>query len=76
MRYILNTSIIDVKEQFKQSHIRGSGKDAEFEQVSLGWFILIDGVCTWLFLSHEEPEFKPGDEVRITIEKVNDAKPS
>lgn len=60
IRYVINTSVIEVKI------------------VGDHWLIHFDGSRESLALAHkDEPKpFEEGDEVKITFEKVNNAKSS
>lgn len=71
--YTLFTTVSAIEEKFIQKHISGAGKDAVFQQVSDGWFALLDGFNDWIFLDVLPPltdELTTGDKVAITIQKV------
>lgn len=72
MRYIINTEIVHVEEEFKPAYIVGSGigKDAQFITQSLGWFAYLQGSHEALHLGMDKPTLAKGDKVRITVEKV------
>jgi hypothetical protein len=64
-----NTTVKEVLERFRSEHLRGSGKDAEFERVSIGWWILFkDDFSVWV--GETKPQFAKGDKVTISIEKA------
>jgi hypothetical protein len=39
-----------------------------------GWFVHFEGSHESIFLGQERPKFNPGDTVRITFERISDAK--
>lgn len=69
-KYTINTSVVDVIKKSKKCWVSGLGKDAVFEEFPLGWFLHLKGSNEAVFLGDEEPGFKQGDKVRITIERV------
>lgn len=70
-RYIINTKIRAVEEEFAPHFISGFGADAKFENRSLGWFIFMDGSYEALHVGKEKPELQKGDRIKITLEKVD-----
>lgn len=77
MKYIVHDVLVErVYEHKHQKWIGGVGKEATFEYVSMGWFVLLTGSHEALHVGHSEPNLKPGDLVRITIEREYYAKPS
>ena len=67
--YVLSCRVERVFEHFTQRHIRGSGKEAEFEPESQGWFISLDVNFLTLYIGQEKPSLEKGDRVKITIQK-------
>jgi hypothetical protein len=43
------------------------------KQEAHGWFMLLEGSWEWLFVGAEKPDFAPGDRVKITIAKREEA---
>jgi hypothetical protein len=55
----------------KQIYLGGFGEDAKFEVADKGYFMLLEGSYEALHIGFEEPDFKVGDRIKITMEKVN-----
>lgn len=72
---VFYTEVVDVKEHFRDRWINGVGDDAVFEQVSVGWFMYLLGSHEAIHIGSSGDWAKPGDQVKITFEKVNNAKP-
>jgi hypothetical protein len=66
--------VAKVEEKFTYHHRSGVGASAEFEEQSLGWFILYEGSGEYLYVGQTPPPFSPGDVVEITQRKVPHAK--
>lgn len=67
--YVLHTLVKEVKEQKVQRHIEGMGKDAIFEDVSAGWYVVFDLQNPFaLYLGETKPVMQRGDMVKLTIE--------
>lgn len=71
MRYIINSTVRGVTEEFYEKYISGFGDSAVFERTSKGWFIFLSGSYEKLHLGFDKPDIKVGDKVKITIEKVS-----
>jgi len=63
------TRVQSVEEKKHNNWIRGFGKDAIFEEVSLGWFVCLTGSHEAMFAGTKKPPIEPGDfaGVRITF---------
>lgn len=59
-----------VEERFESKHVTGYGNTAVFKNVSRGWFIVLDGWPSALWLGNEKPAISSGDQVEITIARV------
>lgn len=70
--YLINSEVVEVVEEFKPAYVIGSGigKDAEFVNQSLGWFVYLKGSHEALHLGPDKPTLAKGDKVKITVEKV------
>lgn len=68
--YTIQTKVTAVREIKEKIHTKGVGKDAEFEEVSLGWFLHLDGSRELIHVGPDKPELKAGDPIRITIEAL------
>ncbi len=71
MNYVFTFRIFSIVERFKQVHVSGAGKDALFRQESLGWFICLEPGFYMLGIGPEKPEFREGDQIKLTMEKIN-----
>ena len=60
--------ITNVEEHHTRLHVEGSGEKATFQIVPDGWWITLDSKLT-LPVGPTKPDFKPGDHVRLTLEK-------
>ena len=69
MLYVIRTKVLEVKEVFRKEHISGAGKDADFREVSRGWFVLFEDSYEALHVGHEQPKLAPGDSIEILIRK-------
>lgn len=74
VRYTVQAKIVYIEEHFRPRYIAGIGKDATFDQESLGWFILLDGSHEAIQVGRDKPDWKKGETVRISFERVPDAK--
>lgn len=68
--YIIETVVLRVFEHKTKHHVSGSGGDAIFADVSEGWFIALRGSYEALHVGDTPPVMKPGDKVKITVEKI------
>lgn len=66
--YVVHTTVLEVLKRTERIHKGGIGDQALFEESLVGWDIVLNyfGV---LRLNLEEPPFKPGDLIKITIAK-------
>ena len=74
--YVINTEVLKISEEFARMYTSGFGESATFNKVSKGWFASFAGSYEALHLGYKEPEWKVGDKIRITFEKVNDDLPN
>lgn len=68
--YLIHTTVVEVNEIFRKEHVRGAGPEAEFRDVSRGWFAILEGSYEALHLGMEKPELKAGDKIELRIRKV------
>jgi hypothetical protein len=61
--------VISVEEKFHKNYVRGVGKNAEFRDVGIGWFVRLSNSYESLCVGEGEPDLSPGDIVLVTIEK-------
>ena len=70
MKFYTKVKKAERKKRIKRAH-RQSGSDTIItEDEDLGWAILLEGSWEWLFVGDEDPEFRAGDKVEVTIEKI------
>lgn len=66
--YRYPTIVIKVEERKTRVHKSGAGDTTEFTEASLGWYVILSlGLA--LPVGGDKPDFKPGDHVRLTLEK-------
>lgn len=70
VKYIFETTVLSIKQAKQKNWVSGTGENAKFEEVSMGWYVHLDGSFEGLYLGVEKPELNPGDEIRITLEKI------
>lgn len=65
-------TVLRVEERHVKTHVSGVGKEAIFNEDSLGWFVLVDGnIAIRVVPPHgDPPDVKPGDRVRLTLERA------
>jgi hypothetical protein len=69
MNITFRATVIDVREKFHKNYVRGVGKEAEFVDVSLGWFLRLTSSFESIFVGHEKPDIEPDDAVYVSIRK-------
>lgn len=69
MRYVINTKVVNIEEEFVPTYLSGFGDTALFENRSKGWFVYLEGSYEAIHVGAEKPELTKGDRVRITIER-------
>ena len=74
--YTILAKVASVHEEFGSKYIGGAGKDCVFERYSIGWYVTFSGSHEALFFGHTKPDFNPGDNVKITFERIAHALPS
>jgi len=58
------------EEKFLHNLLSGTGKKAQFEDFSLGWYIRFQGSNESFFISETKPNLHAGDRIRVTLEKL------
>lgn len=71
MRYLIrNIDVISVEERFETlKGYRTEKGEAVIEQRSIGWYVRISQSSA-IFVGTEEPPFKKGDKINLTLEKA------
>jgi hypothetical protein len=69
MKYVMRDVVIKVEERIARRWVRGTGKDAEFEDGSEGWYAVFRSCPASMHLGSDVPTLKAGDRVRLTLEK-------
>lgn len=62
-----------VKKLERKNRVRRAvkvGDKVKIEDEDLGWAILLEGSWEWLFIGEDDANLKVGDEVEVTIAKV------
>lgn len=83
INYVIYTTIDYTEEKFSRQYNSGQSAASKMEELpkiikgectdmSLGWFIRLEGSNESFFISDEEPDLHAGDKVKITLEKLID----
>jgi hypothetical protein len=63
-------TVAAVEERYNKVHVRGIGKETEFRDDSLGWFVKFAQHQIAIRVGDNKPDLGPGDRVRLTLERV------
>lgn len=69
-RYVINTRVVRVFCHTERVYVSGSGPETVFTKKEIGWFMALEGSYEALYMGKIEPTWKPGDTVKITLEKI------
>jgi hypothetical protein len=69
VRYVIHSSVARVERRIDRVWVGGTGEGAKFKEVDKGWYILLTNSYEALYVGFEEPNWKVGDKVKITLEK-------
>ena len=79
INYAIYSKAETVEERFSWSYKidpdNEKGPMLKIKGPSQGWFVVFEGSREALHFGDEKPNFDVGDEIKITFEKVNNAKP-
>jgi len=64
------SKVISVNRESKDKYEYGVGEHAVFSKVDLGYFMLLEGSHESLHIGFDKPEFRAGDRVSVTIERI------
>lgn len=64
--------IVSITRREKLVYLDGFGENARFIGVDRGYFMLLEGSHEALHVGFEMPDFRVGDRIKITMEKVDD----
>lgn len=67
----ITTRVFDLRERTKPVYQGGTGSEALFKDVSLGWFAVFQGSHEALYVGETKPDWDVGDNVKITFERVS-----
>lgn len=76
VRYAIFTTVVKTEERFRDIHVSGVGGDVVKRRESIGWYVHLQGSYEALHLGFEKPAFAHGDKIKITFERIDDAKVS
>ena len=68
-KYVTSDVVQRVEHRIARRWVRGLGRDAEFDDDSLGWWVVFQS-CASMYLGREKPGLVAGDRVRVTVEKM------
>jgi len=69
MKYIIHSTIMSIEKRINKVWVKGIGEEAVFKDKDCGWFILLRGSYEALHVGYEEPMWRVGDHVKITLER-------
>lgn len=74
-RFVIETKVKRLENVERQ--IRSFIKDNNTitERENMGWYVQFEGSWESLSLGMEKPAWTPGDKIKITMERILDAKP-
>ena len=70
MKITLPCKVHSVEERFQTKYVRGVGASALFEQVSIGWFVILEDSHLAIRVGFDKPDLKRNDEIDLSITKV------
>lgn len=65
--------VVKVTEHKYNQWIKGIGNEAEFNEISLGWFVTLENSHESIFIGWLKPQIRVGSIATITIEYPVDA---
>lgn len=69
IKYIFRAIVLKVEERFNKAHVSGSGPDALFNDISIGWWVTLSGSRNAQFFGMAPIDLKVGDAVETTVMK-------
>jgi|KBSMisStaDraftv2_1062788.scaffolds.fasta_scaffold581121_3 hypothetical protein len=72
MRYIIYSTVARIERRSSKVWLKGMGEHATFREEDLGWYVLLRGSYEALHVGYEEPTWKVGEKVKITLERTKD----
>lgn len=63
-------TVDSVEERYSRTYVRGLGKEAEFREDSLGWFVTFSQHQVSIRVGDNRPDLGPGDRVHLTLERA------
>jgi hypothetical protein len=70
MRIAIYTTVVRVENRVSKKYSHGVGENAVFTDTSLGYYVVFDGSHEAIHVGYEPPDFRTGDRVKITFERV------
>lgn len=59
-----------VEHRLAKRWVRGTGKDAEFAEDSVGWYLTFFESPVAAYAGMDEPKIRPGDRMKMSMEVV------
>lgn len=70
-KFHTTVTVKSIEHRFVKQWIRGVGKDAEFKEDSIGWYVTFEeNPSTSIYMGHTETHLKKGDRLKMTLERV------
>ena len=69
-RRTFTAPVRSIAEHTARQYVSGFGDNVVFQEISLGWFILLSGSWESIFVGMEKPDdLKVGDVIDVTLAK-------
>lgn len=67
-RIVWYGTVKSVEHRVAKRWVRGTGKDAEFEDNSIGWYMVFQEWPVAMFVGEDQPTAKINDRIKMTME--------
>jgi hypothetical protein len=70
VKYVFADVIRTIERKVVKQWVSGTGDKAVFADEGIGWYATLESCPASLWLGDDEPPFKTGDTVRLTLERA------
>lgn len=70
-RIVFFSRVVQIIHRTRRVWVSGLDENAKFRQEDEGYYMLLDGSYEALHVGFDMPEFRVGDKIKVTMEKVN-----
>lgn len=67
LRHRSTARVVRVEERWRRQYVSGHGDGAVFQEVSVGWFVVLEGNVA-VPLGADQPDLRPGELLTMTLE--------